>query len=343
MKRKISFMLLCSLNLFLVGCGVKLESISISGDQILFVNESTNLSLRVNPEDAPVDSIKWTSSDTSVAQVNDGKVLGIGEGEVTITADTGEGINSMITIYVYNHTEEISFEKTELKLKPNEEQTLIVSIIPKSNTYTLRSEDSSIVKVSDEGKITATGYGKTKIYAKTEDNKEAICNVSVSVIVPDFNSMTSSDAEKWGKENNVAVKTSTEYSDSIKSGKIISQNIPSGTEISESGKSIDVVYSLGHKATLGESNALSKAKSYLSHMSFSASGLKKQLEFEGFSSSEAQYGVDNCGADWNEQAAKKAKSYMEHMSFSRISLKNQLLFEGFTDSQAEYGVKSVGY
>ena len=60
------------------------------------------------------------------------------------------------------------------------------------------------------------------------------------------------------------------------------------------------------KATMGEKNALSKAKDYLDYSAFSYSGLVKQLEYEGFTHQEAVYGVDNCGADWNEQAAIKA-------------------------------------
>lgn len=95
--------------------------------------------------------------------------------------------------------------------------------------------------------------------------------------------------------------------------------------------------------TLGQKNALAKAKDYLDTMSFSYTGLKKQLEFEGFSNVEATYGADNCNANWNEQASKKAKSYMDTMSFSRDALIKQLEFEGFTNSQAEYGAKSVGY
>lgn len=59
------------------------------------------------------------------------------------------------------------------------------------------------------------------------------------------------------------------------------------------------------KATMGETNALNKAKDYLSIMAFSYSGLINQLEYEGYSASEATYGADHCGADWNEQAAKK--------------------------------------
>ena len=96
-------------------------------------------------------------------------------------------------------------------------------------------------------------------------------------------------------------------------------------------------------ATLGESNALASALSYLNYSAFSRKGLIEQLKFEGFSTSEAEYAVKNCGADWNEQAAKSAKQYLEYSSFSRQGLIEQLEFEGFTHDQAVYGVKKVGY
>ena len=95
--------------------------------------------------------------------------------------------------------------------------------------------------------------------------------------------------------------------------------------------------------TMGEKNALSKAKTYLRTMPFSYSGLIDQLEFEGYSYQEAKYGADNCGADWNEQAALKAQVYLDTMPFSRQGLIDQLEFEGFTQSQAEYGADAVGY
>lgn len=55
------------------------------------------------------------------------------------------------------------------------------------------------------------------------------------------------------------------------------------------------------------------------------------------------YGVDKCGADWNEQAALKAEDYLNYSSFSRTELIAQLEFEGFTQQQAEYGAQAVGY
>lgn len=95
--------------------------------------------------------------------------------------------------------------------------------------------------------------------------------------------------------------------------------------------------------TMGQKNALGSAESYLSFTAFSRSGLISQLEFEGYSTEDATFAVDNCGADWNEQAAKSAESYLEMTSFSRQGLIEQLLFEGFTQEQAEYGVTAAGY
>jgi len=96
------------------------------------------------------------------------------------------------------------------------------------------------------------------------------------------------------------------------------------------------------KETVAQSNAKKSATSYLRYSSFSRTGLIGQLEFEGFSTADATYGVDAQKADWNVQAAKSAKSYLKYSSFSRIGLIDQLVFEGFTQAQAEYGVSTTG-
>lgn len=95
--------------------------------------------------------------------------------------------------------------------------------------------------------------------------------------------------------------------------------------------------------TMGQRNALDKADSYLAFTAFSREGLIEQLEYEGFSHSDAVYGADNCGANWNQQAALKAQSYLDLSSFSRQGLIEQLEYEGFTHGQAVYGVEAVGY
>ena len=96
-----------------------------------------------------------------------------------------------------------------------------------------------------------------------------------------------------------------------------------------------------NKVTVGESNALRSAKNYLRTMPFSKKGLQDQLEFEGYSESEALYAVNNCGANWKEQAVKEAKNYLDIMPFSKQELIDQLEFEGYTPEEARYGVEQA--
>lgn len=95
-------------------------------------------------------------------------------------------------------------------------------------------------------------------------------------------------------------------------------------------------------STLGEKNALRSAKSYLSFSAFSYTGLIRQLEYEGYTTEEATYAVNNCGADWDEQALKTAKSYLSHSAFSYTGLISQLEFEGFSTTEATYAVNNCG-
>ena len=95
--------------------------------------------------------------------------------------------------------------------------------------------------------------------------------------------------------------------------------------------------------TIGQKNARESAESYLRFAAFSREGLIDQLEFEEYSTEDAEYAVDILDVDWKEQAAKSAENYLEFTAFSREGLIDQLLFEGFTQEEAEYGVTAVGY
>lgn len=119
-------------------------------------------------------------------------------------------------------------------------------------------------------------------------------------------------------------------------------SIPTSQPEQSSSSSAPVQSEPTNTATAGERNALKKAQSYLDFTAFSRNGLIGQLEFEGFTKSEATYGADNVGANWNEQAVAKAKSYLEFTAFSYSGLVEQLEFEEFTHEQAVYGADKCG-
>ena len=99
----------------------------------------------------------------------------------------------------------------------------------------------------------------------------------------------------------------------------------------------------GYGETMSQKNALKKAQHYLSLMAYSYDGLVNQLKYEGFDESDAVYGVENCGADWYEQAVKKSEHYLSLMSYSRDGLISQLKYEGFSEDQAVYAADQVGF
>ena len=90
--------------------------------------------------------------------------------------------------------------------------------------------------------------------------------------------------------------------------------------------------------TVSQSNAIKRVRSYLQTSSFSRTRLIQQLEYEGFSETDAIFSVDSQNIDWRNQAILRAKSYLRTSSFSRASLIKQLSFEGFSDSDSVYGV-----
>ena len=67
------------------------------------------------------------------------------------------------------------------------------------------------------------------------------------------------------------------------------------------------------------------------------------LEESGYSSEEALYAVENCGADWNEEAFKTAKELLSFSSFSKEALVFQLEIKGFTHEEALFGAEKNGY
>ena len=94
--------------------------------------------------------------------------------------------------------------------------------------------------------------------------------------------------------------------------------------------------------TVAQQQAVTMAGDYLDYSGFSRTGLIEQLEFEGFSNSDAEFAVDYVDPDWMEQAVRVAQNYLDYTSFSRQGLIDQLEYEGFTTEQAEHGADEVG-
>ncbi|MFE4467239.1 Ltp family lipoprotein [Leifsonia sp. NPDC056824] len=102
--------------------------------------------------------------------------------------------------------------------------------------------------------------------------------------------------------------------------------------------------------TVAQLQALAAAQGYLaSGMGFSQASLAAQLTSSagnGFAQADAQWAVDNSGADWNAQALEAAQGYLTAgVGFSQASLTAQLTSSAgnqFTADQAAYAVGNAG-
>ena len=74
-----------------------IQSIEIVGEDTVYANGKLVLTVKVNSSSNINPEIKWESSDTNIATVENGIVSGITQGEVIITARTTDGSNKIAT------------------------------------------------------------------------------------------------------------------------------------------------------------------------------------------------------------------------------------------------------
>lgn len=171
-------------------CEVKvtlpLNSITITPSTAdLLKGQSVELSVKFDPADADGDrTIVWTSSDDTVAAVENGVVTGRKEGQATITATVGK-VSSTCTVTVTEiKIESVTLDKENLVLNKGDSSTLKATVNPENTTddktVTWSSSNKDVVVVDNNGNLTAVGRGNAVITAQAGD-KTAECDVTVEV------------------------------------------------------------------------------------------------------------------------------------------------------------------
>ena len=146
--------------------------------------ETVTLTATVKPDDATDKTVTWSTSDASVATVNDGVVTAKKVGTATITAKAGDKSATCEITVVATPVTAVTLNKTYVSLKAGETVTLTATVKPDDatdKTVTWGSSDESVAKV-ENGIVTAIGKGLSTITAKAGDTS-ATCMVTVSVPV----------------------------------------------------------------------------------------------------------------------------------------------------------------
>lgn len=151
------------------------------------VNQTAVILATVSPTTATNKSIIWTSSNKTVAEVNEnGMVTARAEGIAVITAKTVDGgFNASCVIQVKKvPVTGVSLDKTNVALDEGKAIVLIPTIIPQNATnksLTWTSSNSGIASVDSNGLVVGKSQGTALITVKTTDGGYiATCAVIVN-------------------------------------------------------------------------------------------------------------------------------------------------------------------
>lgn len=148
--------------------------------------DSETLTANILPADATNKALTWTSSNTEVATVENGKVMAVKAGTATITAQSANGKIAKCELTINPRTISVTgivLNKSEITLTKGNTEDLIATLNPDNatNKNVTWSSDKPNVATVTNGKITAVGAGTAVITARSEDgNHTATCSVTVN-------------------------------------------------------------------------------------------------------------------------------------------------------------------
>ena len=168
-----------------------IDWIEFDEDEIeLKAGETYQLKPYISPSDATNKKLKYTSSDTKVAEVSaSGLVTAKSEGEAKIRAAATDGSDEYAVCYVTvtgkAKVTGITLDRTSAEVKRGEKLTLNVTVSPSyaSNKKVVwKSANTKIATVDANGSVTAKAPGRTKITVTSSENSSY--QVSCTVTVP---------------------------------------------------------------------------------------------------------------------------------------------------------------
>ncbi len=195
--------------------GVRITTTSVK----LAVGKSKSLTWTVYPEDATNKSVKWKSSDTTVATVSSsGVVTAKKAGSTVISVTTVDGsYTSTCNFTIYVPVTGVSMNKTAYYLAKGKTFLLSAVISPSNATnkaVSWVSSNTSIVKVNESGQVTGVGKGIATVTCTTADGAyKTSCKIRVYQVVEKVTLDVASVSFDVGKSKTLTAKFSPSTAD----------------------------------------------------------------------------------------------------------------------------------
>jgi len=225
------------------------------------IGNSITLNNTITPRGA-VNNITWSSSDKSIATVNQsGVVKGIKNGTATITAKTINGKTATCKVTVKTPVVAvtgISLNKTSLSINVNDMFTLTATITPSNATnkkIDWSSDNPSVATVDSNGKIKGIKAGTANITAKSNNGKPATCKVTVKTSEVAVTGISLSATNKTVDISEIVTLSATITPSNATNKKVIwSSSDPSIATVNSNGTVIGLKANLPVKITAKTNN-----------------------------------------------------------------------------------------
>lgn len=195
----------------------------------IFIADTIRLSATITPDNATDKNYTWSSSDNTIAIVDDsGLVTGMAEGMATITATSHEGGKTAGTVVnvKIRHVASIAIDSPDITLQLSadgaESKTLTASVMPQNATdpsYAWSSDHSDIVSVDNSGLITAIAEGTANIIVTAADGgisdsiAVTVTSIKVTSVQLDADAFTLLEGQK--KQLTATILPSNSYDQKI--------------------------------------------------------------------------------------------------------------------------------
>ncbi len=143
--------------------------------------ETTTLLATIDGE-IIAEGIEYTSSDETIAKIEDGEVVALKDGNVKITG-TYEGQTAITEIHVITPIKNITFTSTSKSIRVGKELQMKLQVTPSDadiSTLKYTSSDETIATVNANGIVTGVSAGKVTITVTDEyTGKEKSVNLTI--------------------------------------------------------------------------------------------------------------------------------------------------------------------
>ena len=172
--------------------GIPATAVTLDPSRLVLVNgESASVKATIEPADVSNKFIIWTSSNESVAKVDDkGNVTSVSPGVCNITAQCGQA-STRLTVRVneFVPVSSVTLDRTTVDAEEGDEFDLKATVAPSTASYkTLAwaSNNEEVAVVDQNGHVRVLSFGVAVISATATDgsNVSGECRVSVKGFVP---------------------------------------------------------------------------------------------------------------------------------------------------------------